>query len=135
MFAGFGAGRANSKSLIGAWHGVEPRLGFAYAVNDKTTIRGSATRYYGPVEGINGSSHYLGFVVKSTAADTTNGIQPLWILSRTAIRSTTSRRSSIPASPTARAPFRTGTGTTGTRRLRSWVTRLISSGRLRTPLQ
>ena len=53
----------------------EPRLGIAYSLNNKTTIRASASRYYGPVEGINGSSHYLGFVVKSTAADTTNGIR------------------------------------------------------------
>jgi hypothetical protein len=80
VFAGYGVGRANSNSLIPAWHGQEPRLGFAYAINSKTTIRGSASRYFGPVEGNNGSSHYLGFVIKSTAADTTNGIQPLWIL-------------------------------------------------------
>jgi len=80
VFAGDGPGREGSSSLIPTWAGVEPRLGIAYALNDKTTIRASATHYYGPVEGINGSSHYLGFVVKSTAADSTNGIQPLWIL-------------------------------------------------------
>ena len=80
IFAGTGDGRENSKSLIPNWYGKEPRVGFAYAINDKTTIRGSAARYFGPVEGANGSSHYLGFVVKSTATDTTNGIQPLWIL-------------------------------------------------------
>jgi len=80
VFAGYGAGRANSKSLVPNWYGEEPRVGFALAVNDKTTIRGSAARYFGPVEGANGSSHYIGFVVKSTATDTTNGIQPLWIL-------------------------------------------------------
>lgn len=80
VFAGNGPGRANSDSLIPSWHGEEPRLGLAYAINSKTTIRASASRYFGPVEGINGSSHYLGFVVKSTAADTTNGIQPLWLL-------------------------------------------------------
>jgi hypothetical protein len=80
VFAGYGAGRANSDSLIPNWHGEEPRLGLAYAINDKTIIRASASRYFGPVEGVNGSSHYLGFVIKSTAADTTGGIQPLWIL-------------------------------------------------------
>jgi len=80
VFAGNGAGRANSSTLIPNWHGEEPRIGFAYALNDKTTIRGSASRYFGPVEGVNGSSHYLGFVVKSTAADSTNGISPLWLL-------------------------------------------------------
>jgi hypothetical protein len=82
VFAGSGPGRVGSSNLIPNWHGEEPRLGFALAINDKTTIRGSASRYFGPVEGNNGSSHYLGFVIKSTAADTTNGIQPLWILSR-----------------------------------------------------
>jgi hypothetical protein len=80
VFAGSGAGRQGSKSLIPNWHGEEPRVGFAFAINDKTTIRASAARYFGPVEGANGSSHYLGFVIKSTATDTTNGIQPLWIL-------------------------------------------------------
>jgi Carboxypeptidase regulatory-like domain len=80
IFAGTGTGRVGSNSLIPAWSGAEPRIGIAYSLNNKTTIRASASRYYGPVEGINGSSHYLGFVVKSTAADTTNGIQPLWIL-------------------------------------------------------
>jgi len=79
-FAGSGPGRVGSKSLVPNWYGKEPRLGFALALNDKTTIRGSAARYFGPVEGANGSSHYIGFVVKSTATDTTNGIQPLWIL-------------------------------------------------------
>ena len=80
VFAGDGPGREGTSSLIPNWSGAEPRLGLAYQLNDKTTIRASASRYYGPVEGVNGSSHYLGFVVKSTAADSTNGIQPLWIL-------------------------------------------------------
>ncbi len=80
VFAGSGPGRAGSNSLIPNWHGAEPRLGVAYSINSKTTVRASASRYYGPVEGNNGSSHYLGFVIKSTAADTTNGIQPLWLL-------------------------------------------------------
>lgn len=82
VFAGSGPGRVGSSNLIPNWHGEEPRLGFAYSINNKTTIRGSASRYFGPVEGNNGSSHYLGFVIKSTAADTTNGIQPLWILAQ-----------------------------------------------------
>lgn len=80
VFAGSGPGRIGSKSIIPNWYGWEPRLGFAWAINDKTTIRASASRYFGPVEGITGSSHYLGFVVKSTEADQTGGIQPLWIL-------------------------------------------------------
>ncbi len=80
VFAGFGPGRANSHSLIPNWYGKEPRIGLAFAVNDKTTIRASASRYFGPLEGANGSSHYNGFVVKSTASDTTNGIAPLWRL-------------------------------------------------------
>jgi hypothetical protein len=80
VFAGYGPGRANSSSLIPNWHGEEPRVGLAFALNDKTTIRASASRYFGPLEGTMGSSHYLGFVVKSTASDTTNGIQPLWRL-------------------------------------------------------
>jgi len=82
VFAGFGTGRENSKSLIPDWKAIEPRVGLAYAINDKTTVRASASRYFGPVEGANGSSHYVGFVVKQTNADTTNGLFPLWTLAQ-----------------------------------------------------
>ena len=65
IFAGSGPGRIGRRNIIDNWYGgYEPRLGFAYAVNDKTTIRGSATRSFGPVAGIGQSSHNLGFAVR-----------------------------------------------------------------------
>ena len=80
VFAGSGTGRVGSKSMVPNWYGKEPRFSFAWAVSDKTTIRGSATRYFGPLNGTFGSSHFLGFVVHETLADQTGGIQPVFIL-------------------------------------------------------
>ena len=59
---------------------VGPRLGFAYALDNKTTIRGAATRSYGPVINPLGSTHYLGFVQQIVASDTSQGLNPLFTL-------------------------------------------------------
>ena len=80
-FAGFGPGRLNTHSLAPNWYGgVGPRLGFAYALNSKTTLRGAATRSYGPVINPLGSTHYTGFVQQITATDTSQGLNPLFTL-------------------------------------------------------
>ena len=82
VFAGFGQGRQNTHSLAPNWYGgVGPRLGFAYALNNKTTIRGAATRSYGPVINPLGSTHYLGFVQQITVStDPSQGLTPLFTL-------------------------------------------------------
>jgi hypothetical protein len=81
VFAGTGAGRIGSNNMIANWYGgYGPRFGFAYAVNSKTTIRGAATRSFGPVAGIGQSSHNLGFAVRETISDTSSGLNPLWYL-------------------------------------------------------
>ena len=65
IFAGSGPGRIGRRNIIDNWYGgYGPRFGFAYALNNKTTIRGSATRSFGPVAGIGQSSHNLGFAVR-----------------------------------------------------------------------
>ena len=62
VFAGNGPGRQNTHTLAPNWYGgIGPRLGFAYALNSKTTLRGAATRSYGPVINPLGSTHYTGF--------------------------------------------------------------------------
>jgi len=82
IFAGYGPGRQNTRSLAPSWFGgVGPRLGFAYALDDKTTLRGAATRSYGPVINSRGSTHYLGFVQQITVAtDPSQGVTPLFTL-------------------------------------------------------
>jgi hypothetical protein len=81
IFAGTGTGRTGSRKLIPNWYGgLGPRLSFAYALNDKTTIRGAATRSFGPLTGIGQSSHNLGFAVRTVNADPNNGLTPYWIL-------------------------------------------------------
>jgi Carboxypeptidase regulatory-like domain len=80
-FAGYGPGRQNTHTLAPNWYGgIGPRLGFAYALNTKTTLRGAATRSYGPVINPLGSTHYTGFVQQITATDTSTGLNPLFTL-------------------------------------------------------
>jgi len=81
-FAGNGPGRQNTHSLAQNWYGgVGPRLGFAYALNSKTTLRGAATRSYGPVINPLGSTHYTGFVQQITVStDPSQGLTPLFTL-------------------------------------------------------
>ena len=82
VFGGFGQGRQNSRSLAPDWFGgVGPRLGFAFALDSKTTIRGAATRSYGPVINPLGSTHYTGFVQQITVTtDPSQGLSPLFTL-------------------------------------------------------
>jgi hypothetical protein len=81
VFAGSGAGRIGRRNIIDNWYGgYEPRLSFAFALNDKTTIRGAATRSFGPLAGIGQSSHNLGFAVRSVVNNSSGGLNPLWNL-------------------------------------------------------
>lgn len=81
VFGGSGQGRTGTRTLAPNWYGgVGPRLGFAYALDSKTTIRGAATRSYGPVINPMGSTHYSGFVQQITASDTSTGLNPLYTL-------------------------------------------------------
>lgn len=83
IFAGTGAGRTGSNSLIPNWYGGwQPRFSFAYAINDKTVIRGAATRSFGPLLGIGQSSHQLGFAVRDTVTDQSSGLFPVYQLSQ-----------------------------------------------------
>jgi hypothetical protein len=82
VFGGYGPGRQNTRSLASNWYGgIGPRLGFAYALDSKTTLRGAATRSYGPVINPLGSTHYLGFVQQITVStDPSLGLTPLFTL-------------------------------------------------------
>ena len=80
-FAGSGPGRVGTRALIDNWWGgVGPRLSFAYSLSSKTTIRGAATRSFGPLVGNGSSSHNLGFAVRLAVSDQSQGLNPMWSL-------------------------------------------------------
>ena len=80
IFAGFGEGRQNTRTLVDGWRGIGPRLGFAYSLSGKTVIRGAATRSYGPITYVGNSSHNLGIIQRITVNDQSQGLSPLWVL-------------------------------------------------------
>jgi hypothetical protein len=80
IFAGFGEGRQNTRTLVPGWHGAGPRLGFAYTLDKKTVVRGAATRSFGPITYVGNSSHNLGIIQRITVTDQSQGLTPLWIL-------------------------------------------------------
>jgi hypothetical protein len=80
IFAGTGPGRTGNATLVPGWKGAGPRLGFAYAVDSKTTIRGAASRSFGPITYVGSSSHNLGIVQRITVTDQSQGLTPLWVL-------------------------------------------------------
>jgi hypothetical protein len=81
IFAGTGPGRTGSRALIPNWNGaVSPRFGFAYAINSKTTVRGSASETFGPIIQNANSSHNVGFIQRITASNTSQGLLPTFTL-------------------------------------------------------
>lgn len=81
IFAGTGPGRTGSRTLIPNWPGAaSPRFGFAYAINRKTTLRGSASETFGPIIQNANSSHNVGFIQRITASNTSQGLFPTFVL-------------------------------------------------------
>ena len=76
-FAGNGAGRTGTRSLIPSWWGaIGPRLGAAYSLDSKTTIRAGAGRTFSRVTVVSGTTHYSGFIGQYNFASTNQGITP-----------------------------------------------------------
>ncbi len=80
-FAGFGPGRENRRSLVDGWWGaIGPRLGLAYALNDKTTLRTAFGRSFSRVTVTQGSGHYAGFIGYYRFSSQDQGITPAFRL-------------------------------------------------------
>jgi hypothetical protein len=77
QFVGFGTGRVGAKYLVpGFYHGLGPRLGLAYAVNSKTTIRAGAARTFSRATVVSGTTHYDGYIGQYAFASTNQGVTP-----------------------------------------------------------
>ncbi|HXB75247.1 MAG TPA: TonB-dependent receptor [Candidatus Acidoferrales bacterium] len=77
IFAGNGPGRTGTRSLIPGWYGAwGPRLGLAYSVDSKTTVRAGFSRSFSRVTVVSGTSHYSGFIGQYAFASPNQGITP-----------------------------------------------------------
>ena len=80
-FAGFGEGRENTRTLAKGWFGgLGPRLGIAYQLNDRTTIRAAGARTFGFVKATTGSTHFEGAVLNFNQSSQDNGITPYYVI-------------------------------------------------------
>ena len=106
IFAGDGPGRTGTRTFENpSWDAWGPRAGFSYRVNDKTMVRGGYGMYYAGVafSQFTGDPN-LGFASNPLAPNQTNGLFPAFLLDAGSRRRTSSsRRSSTPPSPTAEA--------------------------------
>ncbi len=80
-FAGFGPGRENRRSLVPGWYGGwGPRFGLAYSPDGKTTIRTGFGRSFARVTAVAGSGHFAGFIGQYVFNNTSQGVQPTFLL-------------------------------------------------------
>ena len=81
IFAGTGAGRTGTRSLVSGYHGGwAPRLSAAYTLTNKTTFRGGVGRSFGRVTVISGTSHFAGFIGQYPFANGDSGVTPTFFL-------------------------------------------------------
>jgi hypothetical protein len=81
IFAGFGPGRRNSRTITPGWYGgIGPRAGLAFSPDSKTVIRAGASRSFGVVKAVTGSTHFDGAVLVFRPSSTDNGITPAFKL-------------------------------------------------------
>ncbi len=72
----------NRSQYTGDWNNLAPRLGFAYQMNEKTTIRGAFAQLFGPSTlSAQGTVGPYGFRVETPWVASLDGIRPLNLLS------------------------------------------------------
>jgi hypothetical protein len=81
IFAGDGAGRTGTSSLIPGYYGAwAPRASFAYSPGAGTVVRGGVGRSFGRVTVVQSSSHFAGFIGQYPFANSDSGITPTFLL-------------------------------------------------------
>jgi hypothetical protein len=81
IFAGDGQGRTGRSSLVPGYYGaIGPRIGLAYSLGSKTTIRAGFGRTFSRVTVVASSSHYAGFIGQYAFSSTNQGIAPAFYL-------------------------------------------------------
>ena len=76
-FAGFGPLQENRRSLVPGWYGgFGPRIGLAWSVDTKTTLRTAFGRSFSKVTVISGSGHFAGFIGTYSFSSPDQGITP-----------------------------------------------------------
>jgi hypothetical protein len=76
-FAGFGAGRENTRSLVPGWYGaIGPRFGIAYAPDNRTTFRAAFGRSFSRLTAVQGSGHFAGFIGQYEFNNASQGVTP-----------------------------------------------------------
>ena len=53
-----------------------------FTLNEKTVIRGSYARSFGPLMAVTGSTHNMGFTLTDSLSNPNNGLQPLFLLNQ-----------------------------------------------------
>ena len=80
-FAGTGQGREGVRSLVPNWYGGwGPRIGLAYTPDQKTTFRTAFGRSFSRVTAVQGSGHFSGFIGQYVFNNTSQGVQPTFLL-------------------------------------------------------
>ncbi len=80
-FAGFGTGRENTRSLVPGWYGgIGPRIGLAYSLDKKTTIRSGYGRSFSRITAVQGSGHFAGFIGQYQFDNASQGVTPTFKL-------------------------------------------------------
>jgi outer membrane receptor protein involved in Fe transport len=80
-FAGFGPGRENTRALVPGWYkGWGPRLGVAFSLDSKTTLRTAFGRSFSKVTVVSGSGHFAGFIGNYRFSSPNQGVNPAFRL-------------------------------------------------------
>lgn len=81
IYAGTGPGREGSRTLADSYYkAFGPRFGLAYTFKTKTVFRLSYGLSYGNITTVTGSTHNLGFTLTDTQSDSTQGLQPRFLV-------------------------------------------------------
>ncbi len=81
IYAGKCQGCVGTRTLADSYYkAFGPRFGLAYTLKEKTVVRLGWGISYGNITTVTGSTHNLGFTLTDTQSDTTQGLQPRFLV-------------------------------------------------------